>query len=76
MAFSTITVNADQTGGRACVRGLRIPVATIVTLVPEGMTVPAVRAEYPDLVADDARESLLFAAAAVTERGLPRRMLS
>ena len=51
-------------GGVPCLRGLRIPVATIVALIAEGQTTQDILALYPDLDADDVREALLFAAEA------------
>lgn len=71
MKFTRITVNAGQMGGVACVRGLRIPVATIVGMLAEGMTEKEILADYPDLEADDIREALHFAAESVSERELP-----
>jgi len=58
-------------GGVPCLRGLRIPVATVVGLVAEGQTTQDILALYPDLEAEDVREALLFAAEAVRERVLP-----
>jgi len=71
MRFSRITVRPDQMGGVPCIRGLRIPVATVVGLVAQGMSGEDILAEYPDLEIEDVREVLLFAAAAVEERQLP-----
>ena len=71
MPFTRITTNARQMGGVPCLRGLRIPVATIVALVAEGETTESILALYPGLEADDVREALLFAAEAVRERALP-----
>lgn len=71
MEFKRITTNPRQMGGVPCLRGLRIPVATVVALVAEGQTTEGVLALYPDLEADDVREALLFAAEAVRERALP-----
>ena len=71
MAFKRITTNPGQMGGVPCLRGLRIPVATIVALVAEGQTTQDILALYPDLDADEVREALLFAAEAVRERVLP-----
>jgi len=71
MRFERITVNPAQMGGAPCVRGLRIPVATVVGLVAQGMTEAQIVAEYPDLEVADIREALAFAAAAVDERQLP-----
>lgn len=72
MAFTRITVDPLQMGGVPCVRGLRIPIATIVGMVAEGMTVDEILAAYPDLESEDIREALRFAAEAVRERELPR----
>jgi uncharacterized protein (DUF433 family) len=71
MDFKRITTDARQMGGVPCLRGLRIPVATVVSLVAEGQTTERILALYPDLEADDVREALLFAAEAVRERTLP-----
>jgi uncharacterized protein (DUF433 family) len=71
MGFTRITVRADQMGGVPCIRGLRIPVATVVGMVADGMSTPEVLAAYPDLEAEDVREGLRYAAEAVRERELP-----
>ena len=71
MRFDRITVNPAQMGGVPCVRGLRIPVATVVGLVAQGMAEARILAEYPDLEVEDIREALASAAAAVDKRQLP-----
>ena len=71
MGYTRITTDPGQMGGVPCLRGLRIPVATVVALVAEGQTTDNILALYPDLEADDVRETLLFAAEAVRERALP-----
>ena len=71
MRFKRITINPAQMGGVPCIRGLRIPVATVVAMVAEGMSIADVVAAYPDLESDDVREALLFAAEAINERTLP-----
>ena len=71
MIFTRITVDADQMGGVPCLRGLRIPVATVVNMVADGMTGAEILAAYPDLELDDIREALHYAAEAVRERELP-----
>ena len=65
MRFSRITVRPDQMAGVPCVRELRIPVATVVGLLAQGMAEEEVLAEYPDLELDDLREVLRFAATMV-----------
>jgi uncharacterized protein (DUF433 family) len=69
--FSRITINPQQMGGVPCIRALRIPVATILDMVAEGMEAPEILKAYPDLEAEDIREALRFAAEAVRERELP-----
>jgi uncharacterized protein (DUF433 family) len=69
--FTRITVNPEQMGGTPCIRGLRIPVATVVGMVAEGMGVAEILEAYPDLEPEDIREALRYAALAVQERELP-----
>jgi uncharacterized protein (DUF433 family) len=71
MHFNRITVNPKQMGGVPCIRSLRIPVATVVGMVAEGMAEKEILADYPDLKAEDIREALRFAAESVRERELP-----
>ena len=71
MKFERITVNPEQMGGVPCVRGLRIPVATIVGMMAEGMSQAEILRAYPDLKKEDIREALRYAAEAVKERELP-----
>lgn len=71
MLFERITINPDQMGGVPCIRGLRIPVATVVEMVAESMTENEILEAYPDLEHDDVRAALRYAAAAVRERELP-----
>ena len=65
MAFTRITVDAKQMGDVPCIRGLRIPVATVVGIVADEMPEAGVLAAYPDLEREDIREALRYAAAAV-----------
>ena len=71
MSFARITVSPDQMGGVPCIRGLRIPVATVVGMVADGMSNDQILAAYPDLELDDLHEALRYAAEAVRERELP-----
>lgn len=71
MKFTRITVNPKQMGGVPCIRGLRIPVATVIAMVADGMTETEILETYPDLESGDVREALQFAAEAVRERELP-----
>lgn len=71
MKFSRITVDPNQMGGVPCIRHLRIPVASIVSMVADGMTEEEILVTYPDLEREDIREALRYAAEAVRERELP-----
>lgn len=71
MKFTRITVDHKQMSGVPCIRGLRIPVATVVGMVADGMSEAEILRAYPDLHTDDIRESLRYAAEAVCERELP-----
>ena len=71
MKFTRITVNPKQMDGVPCIRGLRIPVATVVGMISEGMTEEEILNAYPDLEPEDIREALRYAAEAVRERELP-----
>ncbi|SCE73436.1 Uncharacterized conserved protein, DUF433 family [Micromonospora coriariae] len=73
MRFERITIDASVMGGMPCIRGLRIPVATIVTMIADGMTTPEIVADLPDLTSADVEEALRYAAEAVRERELPLR---
>lgn len=71
MPYTRITIQANKMGGVPCIRGLRIPVATIIAMIADGMSVSEILQAYPDLEQEDIRESLRFAAEAVRERVLP-----
>ena len=69
--FPRITINPKQMGGLPCIRGLRMPVARVVSMVAEGMSEADILAAYPYLEKEDIQEALRYAAAAVRERELP-----
>jgi uncharacterized protein (DUF433 family) len=71
MKFSRITVEPEKMGGVPCIRGLRIPVATIVGMIADGMSRKEILKAYPDLEEEDIKQALKYAAEAVRERELP-----
>ncbi|MBI2304536.1 MAG: DUF433 domain-containing protein [Chloroflexi bacterium] len=71
MPFTRITVDPRQMGGVPCLRGLRIPVATVVGMVADGMSQEEILQAFPDLEPEDIREALRYAAEALRERELP-----
>ena len=58
MSLDRITVEPDKMGGVPCIRGLRIPVATVVGMVAEGRSTGEILADYPGLEADNIRQAL------------------
>jgi uncharacterized protein (DUF433 family) len=73
VSFERITTNPDVMGGLPCIRGLRVPVATVVAMVADGMSVAEILDDFPYLEAEDVAEALRYAAEAVRERELPLR---
>lgn len=71
MRFTRVTIDPAVMGGMPCIRGLRIPVATVVAMVADQMTSTEILAELPDLQEEDITEALRYAAEAVRERELP-----
>ena len=71
MRYERITIDSRQMGGVPCIRGLRIPVSTVVGMISDGMTEKDILNTYPDLTVKDIREALRYAAEAVTERQIP-----
>jgi len=69
--YVRITIDPNQMSGEPCIRNLRIPVATIITMIAQGMTTEKILNSYPDLEKDDIKEALNFAAETVREKELP-----
>jgi len=60
--FDRITFDQKIMGGRACIRGMRIPVSIIVGQIAHGATVDEILADYPDLEQEDVQQALEYAA--------------
>jgi len=56
-----ITINAEQCGGRPCIRGMRIRVIDVLDLLASGLTAQQVLEELPDLVMEDIQAALRYA---------------
>ena len=61
-AFDRISFDPQILGGRACIRGMRIPVSVIVGQVAHGASVEEILAGYPDLEREDIEQALAYAA--------------
>lgn len=57
-----ITQQPDVMGGKACIRGLRVTVATIVNQIAAGHSTDEILADYPYLERDDVLQALRYAA--------------
>ncbi len=71
MEFERITIDPQKMRGAPCIRGLRIPVASILGQLAAGRTAEQILADFPDLEAEDIPAALAYAAEAVQERELP-----
>lgn len=62
MTFDRITFDPQIMGGRACIRGMRIPVSVVVERVAGGSSAAEILADYPDLEPEDVAQALAYAA--------------
>ena len=74
--YNRITINPQQMAGTPCIRGLRIPVSTVMDMVAQRMSEERILELYPDLEPEDIDEALQYAAEAVREQTLPLVALS
>ena len=58
--FERITFDPEIMGGRACIRGMRIPVSVIIGQVAHGATFEEILSDYPDLDREDIQQSLEY----------------
>ena len=69
--MARITIDPAVMGGVPCLRGLRIPVATVLNMVAGGLTAQQIVEELPPLEMEDVAAALRFAADAVADREIP-----
>jgi uncharacterized protein (DUF433 family) len=62
IVFDRITFDPAVLGGRAAIRGMRVPVSVIVGQIAHGATQDEVLREYPDLEREDVEQALAYAA--------------
>jgi uncharacterized protein (DUF433 family) len=68
MRYGRVIVDHRVMGGVPCIVGTRIPVATLVSMIAEGMTTDEIVTDYPQIRRDDVSQALQFAADALLER--------
>ena len=64
-----VVISPDLHHGEPCIKGTRIPVATIVGSLADGMTSVQILDAYPQLADEDIRAALAYAAE-LTHRNL------
>jgi uncharacterized protein (DUF433 family) len=69
--LTRITLDPTVMGGKACIRGLRVTVGTIVGLLSAGRTHDEILLAYPYLEPEDIDQALAYAAWRVEEREVP-----
>jgi uncharacterized protein (DUF433 family) len=72
MTLDRITFDDQIMGGRACVRGLRIPVSVVLKLLAGGMSAEQIISDYPDLEAPDIDQCIQYAALLADEQVVHR----
>ena len=69
--FDRITMDSEKCFGKPCVRGLRMPVASILAYLSGGMTIEEMLKEWPELEREDIYQALGFAATLMEEKVVP-----
>jgi uncharacterized protein (DUF433 family) len=69
--FDRITFDAKIMGGRAVIRGMRIPVSVIVSQIAHGVPHEQILVDYPDLVPEDLQQAMNYAAWLTQEQVIP-----
>jgi uncharacterized protein (DUF433 family) len=69
--FNRITLDPDKCFGKPCIRGLRMPVASVLSYLSSGMTIDEILKEWPELEREDIYQALGYAAWAMEERIVP-----
>jgi uncharacterized protein (DUF433 family) len=68
MTLDRITFDDQIMGGRACIRGMRIPVSVVLKLLAGGMTPEQILSDYPDLEREDVDQCIQYAAMLADEQ--------
>lgn len=71
MPFERISRDPMVMAGIPCIKGTRIPVATVVAYVAEGQSPDEIVREFPQLTVADVLQALAFAAETLREREIP-----
>ena len=69
--FDRITFDPEKCFGKAGIRGLRMPVSSLLAYLSSGMTMEEILSEWPELEREDLYQALGYAASAVEEEIIP-----
>lgn len=69
--FPRITLDPNKCFGKPCIRGMRMPVASVLAYLASGMTIDDMLQQWPELEREDILEALAYAAWAMEERIVP-----
>lgn len=70
-SMDRITIDPSVMGGKACIRGMRVSVGTVVGLLAAGRSTSEILEAYPYLESEDIDQSLAYAAWRLEEREVP-----
>lgn len=68
--LSRITADPEIFGGKPVVRGMRISVELILSLLAQGQTIEAILEDYPELESGDIRACFAYARAAIADESI------
>ena len=69
--YPRINIDPNKMGGVPCIRDLRMPVATLIAMLAEGMQKEEILKEHPELEIEDFNEALRYASEVIRFRELP-----
>jgi len=69
--FNRITMDPEKCLGKPCIRGMRMPVTSVLSYLSSGMTIEEILSEWPELELEDIYQALGYAAWVMEERVVP-----
>ena len=69
--FNRITMDPEKCLGKPCIRGMRMPVTSVLSYLSSGMTIEEMLSEWPELELEDIYQALGYAAWVMEERVVP-----
>jgi len=69
--YERITIDPEKCFGKPCIRGMRMPVASVLNYLGSGMSIAEMLTEWPELDEEDIRQALGYAAETMEEQVLP-----